>query len=218
MKNQSLKTTGAPLEFPGKLVASLLANGDDGTTGTTPDDDVVTSVSVYVAVPNRGLPTSAGVRLNLFAELSGTQQHVASVVCPVGTTGLVMTVTGHTVDSWQVYMQATNPNQDVKISLAGQACCGAPAVKVRPDLLPLAFLGEDGLDGLENHFPFVPWGTGQEGAAGAELVFTVTNPFVRSVTIPLDTAITRSGFPFGSIVADQITFAHLTFGSVDWVN
>jgi hypothetical protein len=145
-------------------------------------------------------------------------------------------------------MQATNPNQDVKISLAGQACCGAPAVKVRPDLLPLAFLGEDGLDGLENHFPFVPWGTGQEGAAGvttmsgagstiaipaksrilhweatgsaagAELVFTVTNPFVRSVTIPLDTAITRSGFPFGSIVADQITFAHLTFGSVDWVN
>lgn len=248
MKAQNPKVVGCPLDFPGKLVASLSASGANDTLGA--DDNgpgaVASGVSVYCAVPNTAL--GGGIRLNLFAELSGTQDHVASVVVPVGFAGLVMTVTGHIVDAWNVYQQSTNPNQSTKLSLAALSCCAEPAVKIRPSLLPYAFAAEDGLNALEQQFPFTPWGTGAEGAAGysslagaaptvnlptrsrilhwegigsasdATLVFTVLTPQVRSVTIAIGSAVQRHGFPLGSLVADRIVGTDITFASVDWVN
>jgi hypothetical protein len=228
-------------------MASLSVSGANDTLGGSFEPGVVVSgVTLYAGVPKTAL--GGGVRLNLFAELSGTEDHVCSVVIPAGFAGLVATVSGFYADAWSVYQQSTDTGLITKISLAANQCCAAPGVKIRPSLLPYAFGAEDILDELEDHFPFTPWGTGAEGAAGfdslagadpiiflpdksrilhweatgsapnAALNFNILTPIPRTVTVNVGNGVLRSGFPAGSIVADQIEGTNLTFATVDWVN
>lgn len=127
-------------------------------------------VTVYASIPSLGHVTSSFVRVNLFSDLSGTRQHLASAICPAGTSGAVISATGHCADSYHVTLQATNPKQcDIKLGLAVLGCCAEPKVRVRPDLLSLVFAAAElGLGPLQ-WTPMVPWG----GEFGAPKVYTV---------------------------------------------
>lgn len=128
-------------------------------------------VSLYAAVPQRGNVTGSFVRFNLFADAGNTLQHVASAICPAGTSGELIVVSGHAADSWHVFAQATNPRQDVKVNLLAKSCCASERVRVRTDLLALAYADPEvsGIGPL-GWFPLVPWG--QE--FGAPNAYTVT--------------------------------------------
>jgi len=148
------RQNGLPAEWPGRGLVSL-----DMTEGTEPG-----IVSVFASVSSRGFP--AVVRLNLFSELSGIRQHVASCFLNSGDTGEFISVTGHLADSWHVTGQASAPQQDVRVSLVSTGCCATPAVVVQPSALVQAFT--EGGGGLYRA-PWVPMGVNL-GAAG---VFSV---------------------------------------------
>lgn len=160
MRVVSSKESAFGASAPGTEIVSLRAEGKDDELGM---------VSVYADVPSRSLAISY-VRFNLYAGLANTLSHVASAICPAGTTGELMVVSGHVADSYHVFGQSTNPRQDVTCSIAARSCCAPPKVEVRPDLLALAFAGpEVGLGALE-WYPVVPWGE----ETGAPQTYAVT--------------------------------------------
>lgn len=207
-------------------------------------EDDLSLVSVFVSLPRAGdLTGLAFVRVNLFGDLGGTRQHLASAICPIGTVGEVITVSGHTVDSYHVTLQATHSTQrNIKVGIVAKPCCAEPRVRVRADLLPLAFApGELGLGELQ-WFPMVPWGVEH----GAAQTYTVTGS--SSLLLPAGARLThwqalgsapgaslefdagdavgtpfvvgqttvREGFPAAEYVT-QIVFTSLTFGLFDIV-
>lgn len=224
--------------------ASQLGSGAPGTEvcvlASTEDDREMGMVSLYANIPNRGIALSY-VRLNLFGMLSNTLQHIASALCVPGTTGELITVSGHVADSYHVYAQATESRQDVTVMLGARACCASPKVDVRADVLGLAFADpEVGLGDLE-WYPLVPWG-GSTGAAktvtvaagSGTLVFPAGSRLIHweaqgvaAATIRFDTtvagvaqslpnAIKVAAFPAAPAVS-QVVYANLTYGLFDIV-
>lgn len=159
MRNDASKESGFGAGAPGIEVLSL--DSDPG--------DEMAMVSLFASVPNRSLPLSF-VRFNLFGQLGNTMQHIASALAPAGTSGELIAVSGHVVDSYHVLVQATQPTQDIKANLAARACCASPKVEVRADMLALAFAAAEVGLGALLWYPLVPWG----GAFGAAQTFTVT--------------------------------------------
>jgi hypothetical protein len=232
-KSTASKQSGWGPDAPGTKVCSLDAD-KDREWGL---------VSVYVSVPILGQLTGSFLRFNLFADVSGTEQHVASAICPAGTTGEIIVVSGHVADTWHVYVQATRNAQEAKVSIAARPCCAPPMVRVRPDLLGLAFAGSEvGLGALE-WFPVVPWGV----EFGASKTFVVSGSGTQAFpagarlnhwqvqgtggppnTIELDaqsagplinvgnTAPARESFPQAEYVT-QVVFVNLLFGVFDIV-
>src|SRR5262245_33717880 len=161
-KNTNQHQSGFGTKEPGQECCALDASEGAEAWGL---------VSLYASVPSRGFLPSSFVRFNLFADVSGTREHVASAICPSGTVGELISVSGHAADTWHVTVQATSPRQDMKVSLIGNQCCAQPKVEVRADLLTLAFAPvEAGVPAELQWFPMVPWG----GAFGAAQAFTVT--------------------------------------------
>jgi hypothetical protein len=152
-KNEQGKESGFGTSAPGDEALAL------------DSDEELGIIALYATVPSRSL--GSVMRFNLFADLGGTRQHVASALAPEGTTGELIVVSGHMADSWHVTVQSTTPRQDCKIGLVGRECCAMPSVQVRADLLALAFSTEGGPELLALLWaPFVPWG-GENGAARA---------------------------------------------------
>lgn len=167
-KNTVAKQVGWGPGAPGTLSCSL----------DSEKNEEIGLVSLYVSVPSLGQLTGSFVRFNLFGDVSGTEQHVASAICPAGTVGEIITVSGHVADTWHVYVQATKNQQTAKIGLAGKPCCASPGVLVRPDLLaPIFAPSELGLGELA-WFPMVPWGN----EFGAAQTFQVTG--TGTLTLP----------------------------------
>ena len=228
MRKEAGQLSGVPSDAPGREYLSL----DDED-----EKHELSLVSVFISVPNVGHVTGSFVRVNLFADLGNTRQHVASAICPQGTIGEVMTVSGHTADSWHVFLQATQSLQpNIKLGMAAKPCCAEPRVRVRADLLSLAFApSEVGLGELQ-WFPIVPWGV-EHGApnaytvtgtgalpmpAGARLVhwqalgsapgaFVQFDGVAAGPQIAVGQTTVREGFPAAQYVT-QIVFQTLTFG------
>ena len=161
MRFESDKLNGYGAQFPGTDALSLDVGKGEQEFGL---------VSLYAAVPRMSL--GAFVRFNLFSELMGTRQHIASAICPEGTTGELIVVSGHLADSWHVTVQASDARQDVKVGLVALQCCASPAVRVRADLLALAFADFDEDEPQLNALmapPLVPWGV-EFGALQVETV------------------------------------------------
>jgi len=148
MRAEIDRIVGFSTEFPGTEALSL-------TTGPGEETGLVTLAG---SVPVRGLPAIA--RLNLFSELSGVRDHIASAICPVGTSGTLITVAGILADSWHVYAQCSDARQDLRLALASQPCCAPQRVRVRQDLLSLGVTGEGAapIAAALVEPPLVPWG------------------------------------------------------------
>lgn len=160
-KQTNQKQSGFGSAEPGQEVCALDAE----------EDREYGMVSLYAAIDSLGFLATSFVRFNLFADLSGTREHVASAICPAGTTGEIMAVSGHVADTWHVTVQATSPRQSMKVGLSARPCCAPPKVQVRADLLTLAFaVAEAGLPAELQWFPMVPWG----GDFGVPQTYTVT--------------------------------------------
>ena len=169
MRFESDKLNGYGAQFPGTDALTLDCGREEQEFG---------SVSLYAAVDRMNL--GAVVRFNLFSELMGTRQHIASAICPEGTTGELIVVSGHVADSWHVTVQSTDARQLVKVGLAGLQCCAPPLVRVRADLLALALVEpEEDQAALAELLaaPLVPWGV----EFGALQVETVTGTGVLAV-------------------------------------
>lgn len=206
-------------------------------------EDDLSLVSVYVSVPRQSDITGSFVRVNLFGDLCNTRQHLASAICPMGTVGEIITVSGHTVDSYHVTLQATHTRQkNIKLGMAAKPCCAEPRVRVRADLLPFAFApGELGLGELQ-WFPMVPWGV-EHGAAqtyavagsntlllptGARLTHWQALGSAPGASLQFDSGgvsgtpfvvgqtTVREGFPAAESVS-AIVYTSLTFGLFDIV-
>lgn len=161
MRNDTGKDSGFGSGAPGTEVCALSADVDEE----------IGVVSLYAAVPQRGSVTGSFVRFNLFADAGNTLQHIASAIAPAGTSGELIVVSGHVADSYHLFVQATNPRQDLKANLLAKSCCASSRVRVRADMLALAYADPEvsGIGALA-WFPMVPWGV-EFGAAQA---FTVT--------------------------------------------
>ena len=106
----------------------LTGDGDEQLAVDSPS----ACATVYVGVDTRPIGI---VRVNLFAELFGVRQLVASAFAPSGFKGVAIVVTGMQVDGWHVTFQATNPTMNVKAGIqAGRGCSGF-SVFVPPGLL-----------------------------------------------------------------------------------
>jgi len=115
-------TDALGLTFPGSVVTTL----------KSPDDKqgVLTCISAWGGVP-KGLPGSPElVRLNLFAELFGVQQHIASAFVLGGQEGLIFDVAGIPADAWYVYAQCANNRTKVRVSMQGQTGCSQLSIRV----------------------------------------------------------------------------------------
>ncbi|MGH7605581.1 MAG: hypothetical protein ACRENK_16500 [Gemmatimonadaceae bacterium] len=231
MRNDDAKLSGFGTAMPGR--AALTLNTDVNAE--------MGSVSLWASVPNRGLPAPAFVRFNMFAVTANERQHVASAFAVPGTMGELIVVSGHIVDSYEVWVQATNPRQDIKVNLTARACCAEPSVQVRPDLLSLAMAPpETGLGELQ-WFPVMPWGpSGAPGlvvvagsgtatfptgsrlthwqalgqAPGGTLAFNglaTGTPFSVGQALP-----EREGFPAPQLIT-SITYANLVYGLFEFV-
>lgn len=124
---------GLPADFPGTEILAIPFDEDESST-----------CSVYVSTSFEGTPTV--FRLNLFAELLGIRQHIASAFVanvPRGFSGLVMAVTGFLVDGWHLYAQAatsggvSSANATIRATMAARPCCTDPFVRVPEPLLAL---------------------------------------------------------------------------------
>lgn len=169
MRFESDKLNGYGPGFPGTDALSLDCDRGEEEFGL---------VSLYAAVDRMNL--GAFVRFNLFSELMGTRQHIASAICPEGTTGELIVVSGHLADSWHVTAQSTDARQLVKVGLVGAQCCAPPLVRVRADLLALATFAVDEDEPALLELlaaPMVPWGV----EFGALQVSTVTGSGVLAV-------------------------------------
>lgn len=230
MKNQEAKIVQLGADFPGREVVAL--DCEEGTG----------AVSVYASIPR--LNIGAMVRVTLFAQLLGTRQQIASVICPEGTDGEVISASGHLADSWHVYACATAPQAQAKLGLMAKECCGPPKVWARADLLSLAFLDDANFPPLFAVGPFVPLGD-DFGGAGAETLTGTSN-----VILPIGARITHwiaqanvgdgaivftdpsggtrsiallagqrfEGFPDGRWPATKVAVTNVTFALVEWVD
>jgi hypothetical protein len=214
------------------------APGQEYLSVKCPAGELAGLVSVYLSVPQRGNVTASFVRANLFGDIGGTRQHLASAICPAGTSGEIISASGHVADAYHVTLQATNTSQSgIKLALGSMGCCAEPKVRVRPDLLSLAFApSEVGLGDLQ-WYPLVPWG-GEFGApraftvagsgtltmpAGARLVHWLAEGTGVGGTLEFDglaagpvlsllaAAPAREGFPEAQLVT-QIVYTNLLFG------
>lgn len=115
-------TDALGLTFPGSVVTTLKSLADK--------QGVLTCISAWGDVP-KGLPGSPElVRLNLFAELFGIQQHVASAFMLGGQSGLIFDVAGIPADAWYVYAQCANNRTKVRVSMQGQTGCSQLSIRV----------------------------------------------------------------------------------------
>jgi hypothetical protein len=148
MRAEIDRIVGFSTAFPGSEALSLRV-GPGEETGL---------VTLAGSVPVRGLP--AITRLNLFSEISGVRDHIASAILTPGNSGTLITVSGILADSWHVYAQCSDARQDVRLVLASQPCCAPQRVRVRQDLLSLGIVGEGAAliaPDLRDP-PLVPWG------------------------------------------------------------
>ena len=145
-----------PLAFPGREVLQLPRI--DGKQRRAVNSG---NVMVYGSLPNTG---GGGVaRLNLFAELFGIREHVASAFIVAGDPpASIINVSGHVVDSWHLLVQTSGADARPRVAMASQDCCGEPQVRVNKANLnrPPPPTGESGPKfTLEMLDPaMVPWG------------------------------------------------------------
>lgn len=88
--------------------------------------------SLFVGVDNQVIGV---VRANLWAQLYGVRQLVASAFMVNGFRGLAIDVTGLPCDSWHVTFLASSPRINVKGGLIASCGCSAFSVNVPPSLL-----------------------------------------------------------------------------------
>ena len=132
MKAHAENVRGLPIDFPGREILSVPFDSDESST-----------CSVYVDAPFEGVP--AVYRFNLFAELLGIRQHIASAFVqnvPKSFSGLIFSVTGFLVDGWHLYAQAISQggaisatNATIRATMAAKPCCTDPFVRVPEPLL-----------------------------------------------------------------------------------
>lgn len=115
-------TDGLGLTPPGTVVTTL--KSPDGKQG------VLTCISAWGGV-DKALPGSPElVRFNLYAELFGIQQLIASAFVTGGQHGLLFDVAGIPADAWYVYAQTTNNRTKVRVSMQGQCGCSQLSIRV----------------------------------------------------------------------------------------
>lgn len=115
-----------PLEFPGIETVSLPSRAE-------PDQEY-SCASVYVATPRRGGVAAGLFRVNLFASLFGIRRLVASAFVPLNFTGHVISAAGILADSFDVYVQASDPTIEIFVALRADTCCATPGVLVPVEL------------------------------------------------------------------------------------
>lgn len=160
---------GLPIgPFPGREILAIPFDGDESS-----------ACSVYVDAPFEGTP--AAYRLNLFTELLGIRQHIASAFVqnvPRPFSGLIITATGFLCDGWHLFAQAVSQggafpiaNATIRATMAAKACCTDPFVRVPEPLLSIP--GGEALGAYAPDFLF-PAVTPLGGPNGQILVFSVT--------------------------------------------
>ena len=117
-KQELDQITGLPLRDPGDEHLAIVGPSSCAT--------------VFVAVDS--LLTGL-VRVNLFAELFGVRDLVASAFVPNGFRGVAIVVTGMQVDGWHVTFQATSPLINMKAGLQVGCGCSGFSIEVPPSLL-----------------------------------------------------------------------------------
>lgn len=148
MRKADGRVSQLPRDFPGVQVCSLDVR----------DFDDYGCVTLYASVPRTGV--AALCRFNLFAELQGVQQHVASAFGVTGFSGLLLSVSGFCADSWHCYAQGTSQTTgNVKVALVGLDCCAEPAVRIQATQMEPNFLIEaDWFDQQFTNPPRAPLG------------------------------------------------------------
>ncbi len=173
-----------PLAFPGR--EALQVPRIDGEHRREVNSG---NVMVYASLPNTG--TGGVARINLFAELFGVREHVASAFVVAGAApASIITVSGHVVDSWHVLVQATGGDLRPRIAIASQDCCGEPRVRVNKNNLtpPPELATEVAFDAQMILPPMVPWGREN----GQYVLFTADNDAGPTVeTFPPGSRLTR---------------------------
>jgi hypothetical protein len=144
---------GLGLGFPGQEILSM----------PTEEGEEAGLVSVYVAVPSHGFPNP--VRFNLFCELGGFREHVASGLVFPSQNGLLATVSGKLADAWHLHAQCAQAKQDVVATIGLSTCCGEPRVRVRQDFLQWSAITAETPPAIAALVPdalslpaWVPWG------------------------------------------------------------
>ncbi len=156
-----------PLAFPGREVLQLPRIDGEHRRAVNSGN-----VMVYATLPNTG--TGGVARINLFAELLGIREHVASAFVVAGASpSSVINVSGHVVDSWHVLVQATAADLRPRVAMASQDCCGEPRVRVnKNNLTPPPLLSvETAFNDQMILPPMVPWGREN----GQYVLFTADN-------------------------------------------
>jgi hypothetical protein len=230
LRNSVDRVSGIGLEFPGKEILAL----DSG-----PCEEGIGSVTLYGSVPSRGF--SAFVRFNIFSELLGNRQHVASVIVPSGVNGELVSISGHIADSWHVTAQASTSRQDVKLAIIGLRCCASPRIRANVALLAPFSATTEAIPAPLLVAPITPMGDGLDGA-GASL--SVPAPGSGTLTFPAGARLTHwtvlgsaagsnftingalnvlvgvdqlEGFPNGTIAVQTIDYVSLTVGTFEFV-
>lgn len=124
-------TDALGLAFPGTIVSAIHALDADKHGG-------MTCVSVWGGIQKSGRQTTRTtdapswelVRLNLFAEVQGWQQHVASAWICGGQSGLIFTVNGLQADAWYVFAQSADNRDAIRVSMQSDRGCSALSVRV----------------------------------------------------------------------------------------
>lgn len=127
-----------PFRFPGVEVLAIPRSPDQKERDLNSGQ-----VQIYATVPNQGV--AGVVRLNLFAELLGVRQHVASAFVQAGAPpSSVIVVSGHCVDGWHLLAQATSPKLTLRATIGSMKCCAEPRVRVNKDNInPPPFAGPE---------------------------------------------------------------------------
>jgi len=114
-KKVQAEIQGLGIEFPGKPIVSVV-------------EIESACVTAYVDVPSEA--AYGVVRWNLFSELEGIRQLLASVWTLPGYSGVIASVTGYVADGFHLEAQTSNPRQPVRGGLIATECCAAPSVVV----------------------------------------------------------------------------------------
>lgn len=150
--------TNLRFNFPGREILQLPRAAD----GEHPNRRVVNggNVTVYAAskITNRG----GIIRVNLFAELLGVRDHVASAfVTPGAPPAALIVATGFVVDGWHLYAQSTVSPIWLRATMASQECCASPRVRVKKNnLIPPSEIVDINPEITANFITpaLVPWG------------------------------------------------------------
>lgn len=145
-----------PFNFPGKEVLQVPRIDGDQRREVNSGN-----VMVYASLPTSPSAGGAVVRLNLFAELFGVREHVASAFVLAGAPpASVINVSGHVVDGWHLLAHSTSPQAALRCTMASMPCCGPPRVRVNKDNInpPPAALDDAATLLQFDAPPMVPWG------------------------------------------------------------